>query len=120
MLNILQGPGADNSARQGASSSFYQQGDMKPRLFSTCVVAAPCNTYSIAADLRLAGRKNPSVSFVTLLVKRTTYGASSALIFLLTSPMSARPCNLGRNVVINAPMSLMLLAPEAAIASLII
>ena len=36
---------------------------MKSRLFPPCVVAAPCRTGSATAGLRLAWRKNPSISF---------------------------------------------------------
>ena len=45
---------------------------MKRRLFSPRVVADSCNTYSIAARLRLAGRKNPSVSLVPIFLSRDT------------------------------------------------
>ena len=55
-----------------ASSPFHQNNDMKRRLFPPCVVASPCRIPHTAAGLRLARRKNPFVSFVTVLVERTT------------------------------------------------
>ena len=45
---------------------------MKQRFFPPCVVAAPCCILHIAAGLRLAWRKNPSVSFVPLFTVRNT------------------------------------------------
>ena len=58
----------------GSTTSVVNQKyrNMKRRLFSPCGVAAPCNTYSIAAGLRLAGRKNASVSFVPISLGRDT------------------------------------------------
>jgi len=54
------------------SSPFHQTEDMKRRLFPPYVVAPLCRIPHTAAGLRLAWRKNPSVSFVPVLVERTT------------------------------------------------
>ena len=62
----------------GVSNPFHQNDDMKRRLFPTCVVASPCRIPHTAAGLRLAWRKNPSVSSVTILMERITRHASPA------------------------------------------
>ncbi len=54
------------------SVTTHKYRNMKRRLFSPCVVAAPGNTYSIAAGLRLAGQKKPSVSLVPIFMRRDT------------------------------------------------
>ena len=54
------------------SSPFHQNRYIKPRLFPHGSVARRCHRPSYAASSRLAKRKNPSVLFVTVLMKRTT------------------------------------------------
>ena len=64
--------------RVGLSNPSHQNDDMKRRPFPPCVVASPCRIPHTAAGLRLAWRKNPSVSSVTILMERTTRHASPA------------------------------------------
>ena len=57
---------------QMASSPFRQNSYIKRRLFPHGSVARRCHRPCYGTSSRLAMRKNPSVLFVTVLVKRTT------------------------------------------------
>ncbi|MDR2154537.1 MAG: hypothetical protein LBE78_05870, partial [Burkholderiaceae bacterium] len=56
----------------GTITPFHQNIDMKSRLCPPCCVANARNTTRYCCALRLAWRINPSISFVNLLVERST------------------------------------------------
>ena len=59
-----------------ASTAFHQTAHMKSRLRPPCVVTNPRHSYGYGSGLRLACRTNPSISFVSSLVKRSTRPAT--------------------------------------------
>jgi len=71
-----------------SSSSSCQYGDMKRRLFSPCAVVTSCRTPHTAVKLLEAWQKNPSISFVTVLMEQATRFALLILFIWAITPVA--------------------------------